>query len=91
MATMTIDDLVPHVQTRLNLSSKAKAKEAIQTVLRAEGYPNPYEALRDLTRTNAKIDRESIHAFIAGLNVSDEVRQRLLSFTPENYTGVDGF
>lgn len=69
----------------------AVVAEAIQTVLRAEGYPNPYEALRDLTRTNAKIDRESIHAFIAGLNVSDEVRQRLLSFTPENYTGVDGF
>jgi adenylosuccinate lyase len=56
--------------------------------LRREGFPKPYEALKDLTRTNAKIDLNSIHAFINMLNVSNEVKAELLNITPFNYTGV---
>lgn len=66
----------------------AVVAEAIQTVLRSEGYPQPYEALRDLTRTNAVINRESIHQFIDRLQVADAVKARLKAFTPHNYTGV---
>lgn len=62
--------------------------EAIQTVLRSENYPNPYEALLNLTRTNAKIDKDSIHEFIDNLDVSDAVKLRLKAITPKNYTGV---
>lgn len=62
--------------------------EAIQTILRREGYPKPYEALRDLTRTNAVIDRNSLHAFIDTLNVSAKVREELKAITPFNYTGI---
>jgi adenylosuccinate lyase len=65
----------------------AVVAEAIQTVLRKEGYPNPYEALKELTRKNAKISREGITAFIAGLDVSDVVKNRLREITPFNYTG----
>ncbi len=68
-------------------SNWAVVAEAIQTVLRKEGYPNPYEALKALTRKNEKITRESIAAFIGGLNVSDEVKKRLKEITPFNYTG----
>lgn len=66
----------------------AVVAEAIQTVLRREGYPKPYEALKDLTRTNSKIDAKSIQAFINMLNVSSEVKTELLNITPFNYTGV---
>ena len=62
--------------------------EAIQTVLRAEGYANPYEALKDLTRGNNKIRQEEFVAFIDRLNVSAEVKKRLKEITPFNYTGV---
>ncbi len=62
--------------------------EAIQTILRREGYPNPYEALKDLTRVNRKIDREVIHEFIDGLQVSDSIKSELKKITPHNYTGV---
>jgi adenylosuccinate lyase len=62
--------------------------EAIQTILRREGYPNPYEALKDLTRVNRKIDRAVIHEFIDGLQVSDTVKAELKKITPHNYTGV---
>ena len=65
----------------------AVVAEAIQTVLRREGYPNPYEALKALTRKNEKITRESIAAFIDSLNVNGEVKERLRSITPFNYTG----
>lgn len=61
--------------------------EAIQTVLRREGYEKPYEALRDLTRTNAEVTHESLTAFIKGLNVRSEVKEQLLALTPLNYTG----
>ena len=61
--------------------------EAIQTVLRKEGYPNPYEALKMLTRKNEKITRQSLSGFIDGLQVSDEVKKKLKAITPFNYTG----
>lgn len=62
--------------------------EALQTILRREGYPKPYEALLALTRTNTKIDKEAIHVFIASLNVSDDVKEEMLKITPHNYTGI---
>lgn len=62
--------------------------EAIQTILRSIGYPNPYEALRDLTRTNEKINQESIAKFVDGLAIDEEVKTKLKSITPENYTGI---
>lgn len=65
----------------------AVVAEAIQTILRKEGYPNPYEALKNLTRRNEKITRESIAGFIDGLDVNEEVKTRLRKITPFNYTG----
>jgi adenylosuccinate lyase len=62
--------------------------EAIQTVLRREGYPNPYESLKELTRTNAKITAERIAVFIQKLEVSDEIKKELSNITPETYTGI---
>ena len=65
----------------------AVAAEAIQTILRREAYPNPYEALKALTRTGDKITKETLHVFINGLDVSDEIKQELMQITPFNYTG----
>jgi adenylosuccinate lyase len=62
--------------------------EAIQTILRREGYPKPYEALKELTRTNTGIDEASIRAFIETLDVSKEVKDELGALRPENYTGI---
>ena len=62
--------------------------EAIQTILRREAYPHPYEALKALTRTNEAVTEERIHHFIDGLEVSDEVKAELKAITPHNYTGV---
>ncbi|MDP4210254.1 MAG: adenylosuccinate lyase [Bacteroidota bacterium] len=62
--------------------------EGIQTILRREGYPNPYEALKELTRTNQRITAPVIAEFIAGLNVSEAVKQELLKITPHSYTGI---
>ena len=62
--------------------------EAIQTILRREAYPNPYEALKDLTRVNRKIDRDVIHEFIDNLAVSEAIKTELKQITPHNYTGV---
>lgn len=66
----------------------AVVAEAIQTILRRENYPNPYEALKDLTRGNNKIDKKSIHHFIDGLKVSNDIKKELKKITPHNYTGV---
>ena len=66
----------------------AVVAEAIQTVLRREAYPHPYEALKALTRTNQKMTEETIHAFIQQLEVSDEVKKELMAITPMNYTGM---
>ena len=62
--------------------------EAIQTILRREGYPNPYEALKDLTRTNQQINGHTIAAFVDTLNISDDIKQELKQITPLNYTGI---
>lgn len=62
--------------------------EAIQTILRRENYPKPYEALKELTRTNEKITRNSIHDFIEGLQITDELKAELKLLSPNNYTGI---
>lgn len=66
----------------------AVVAEAIQTILRREAYPHPYEALKALTRTNEKMTEERIHAFVQTLNVSDSVKAELMAITPYNYTGI---
>ena len=66
----------------------AVVAEAIQTILRREGYPNPYEALKDLTRTNAVINKEAIQNFIQTLNVSDKIKFELMQINPSNYLGI---
>jgi adenylosuccinate lyase len=66
----------------------AVVAEAIQTILRRENYPNPYEALKALTRGNAAIDKKSMHKFIDGLKVSAAIKEELRAITPHNYTGV---
>ena len=66
----------------------AVVAEAIQTILRREAYPHPYEALKSLTRTNAKMTEQTIHEFINGLNVSESVKAELMAITPHNYTGI---
>jgi len=66
----------------------AVVAEAIQTILRREAYPHPYEALKALTRTNEAITQERISVFIDGLNVSDSVKNELHAITPHNYTGI---
>ena len=66
----------------------AVVAEAIQTILRREGYPNPYEALKDLTRTNTVINKEAIHNFIQTLKVSDEIKAELMQISPSNYLGI---
>jgi len=66
----------------------AVVAEAIQTILRREGYPNPYEALKGLTRTNEKINQNSIANFINSLEVSEEIKEELKVITPSNYTGI---
>ena len=66
----------------------AVVAEAIQTILRREAYPNPYEALKALTRTNQKMTEENIHEFIQGLDVSNDIKEELKAITPSNYTGM---
>ncbi|MDO3625168.1 adenylosuccinate lyase [Mucilaginibacter sp. BT774] len=66
----------------------AVVAEAIQTILRREGYPNPYEALKELTRTNAAINAETIAEFVETLNVSDVIKAEIKKISPSNYTGV---
>ena len=69
----------------------AVVAEAIQTILRREGYPQPYEALKTLTRTQKRIDKKAIAEFIESLDVSRAVKDELLKITPENYTGISPF
>ena len=66
----------------------AVVAEGIQTILRREGYPKPYEALKALTRTNTRITRESISEFIDDLDVSEQIKRELKEITPQNYTGI---
>lgn len=67
----------------------AVVSEAIQTILRREGYPKPYEALKDLTRISDKITKDSIWQFVDGLQLSDAIKQELKQITPFNYTGIN--
>lgn len=66
----------------------AVVSEAIQTILRRENYPQPYEALKELTRGNNAIDKEAIHNFIDGLKINSDVKKELKKITPQTYTGV---
>lgn len=66
----------------------AVVAEAVQTILRREGYPNPYEALKDLTRVSGKVDAETMANFVNQLQVSEELKQELIAITPFNYTGI---
>ena len=66
----------------------AVVAEAIQTILRREGYPNPYEALKGLTRTNDKINQKTMADFIDTLDVSNTIKSELKAITPSNYTGI---
>ena len=66
----------------------AVVAEAIQTILRRENFENPYEALKELTRTNSHITSKSIHDFIKNLGVSQKVKDELMKITPHNYTGI---
>ncbi|MDB4582623.1 adenylosuccinate lyase [Draconibacterium sp.] len=66
----------------------AVVAEAIQTILRREFFPNPYEALKDLTRRNEVINQEAIHNFVNGLDVDDKIKEELKRITPQNYTGI---
>lgn len=69
-------------------STWAVVAEGIQTILRREAYPNPYEALKELTRTNQEITEQSIRSFINTLNVNESVKDELRAITPHNYTGI---
>lgn len=78
---------------RENISADLEANwavvaEAIQTILRRENYPNPYESLKDLTRGSKEINKKTIHRFIDTLNVSEEIKEELKKINPENYSGV---
>jgi adenylosuccinate lyase len=66
----------------------AVVAEAIQTILRREGYPNPYEALKELTRTNTQVNAKTIAEFVDTLNVSDSVKEEIKQISPSNYTGI---
>ena len=65
----------------------AVVAEAIQNILRRENYPSPYEKLKELTRNNQRITKDSIHSFIRSLDVSDDIQDELLQITPFNYIG----
>jgi len=78
-------------EARLNAdleSNWAVVAEAIQTILRRENYPNPYEALKDLTRGKHAIDKKAIHEFINSLKISALLKKELKKITPQNYTGL---
>lgn len=75
------------IQKDLN-ANWAVVAEAIQTILRREGYPNPYEALKELTRTNQQVNAETIAEFVSGLSISESVKAEIRQITPSNYTGI---
>jgi adenylosuccinate lyase len=66
----------------------AVVAEAIQTVLRREGFPKPYEALKGLTRKNEAVTKESVHQFVDELPISDALKIELKAISPQNYTGI---
>ena len=85
LAKLILNDAMIHQDLEDNWAVVA---EAIQTILRRENYPNPYEALKQLTRGNAYIDKKSIHYFIDNLKIGNDVKKELKKITPHNYTGV---
>jgi len=85
LGKLIINDSIIYQQLEDNWAVVA---EAIQTILRREKYPNPYEALKELTRGNAYIDKKSIHHFVDNLKISASVKKELKKITPHNYTGV---
>jgi adenylosuccinate lyase len=82
---LILNDGMIHQQLEDNWAVVA---EAVQTILRRENYPNPYEALKELTRGNAYIDKKSIHHFIDNLKINGSIKKELKKITPHNYTGV---
>jgi adenylosuccinate lyase len=81
--------LINEAAIRTDLDNNwAVVAEGIQTILRREGYPHPYETLKALTRTNQKITEQSINTFIDELDVSESVKQELHSITPQTYVGI---
>jgi adenylosuccinate lyase len=85
LAKLVINDSKMHADLENNW---AVVSEAIQTILRRENYPQPYEALKNLTRGNHSIDKKLIHTFIDGLKIGNEVKKELKKITPHNYTGI---
>jgi adenylosuccinate lyase len=85
LGKLVINDAFIHADLENNW---AVVSEAIQTILRRENYPNPYETLKDLTRGNGRIDKKSIHQFIDSLKVNEGIKKELKKITPHNYTGV---
>lgn len=88
LASIVINDAKIHSDLENNW---AVVSEAIQTILRRENYSNPYEALKQLTRGNNQIDKASIHKFIDGLKIDDDVKKELKKISPHNYTGMVNF
>ena len=86
LGKLIINDASIHADLENNWAVVA---EAIQTILRRENYPNPYEALKDLTRGNRHIDKKSIQQFIEGLKIEDNLKKELKKITPHNYTGIE--
>jgi adenylosuccinate lyase len=85
LGSLVINDSKIHADLENNW---AVVSEAIQTILRRENYPDPYEALKKLTRGNGHIDKKSIHEFIDSLKVNDEIKKELKKISPHNYTGM---
>lgn len=85
LSKLVINDTKIHDDLENNWAVVA---EAIQTILRRENYPNPYEALKELTRGNNKIDKKAIHNFIEGLKIQNDIKKELKKITPHNYTGL---
>lgn len=81
--------IINETAIRVDLETNwAVVAEGIQTILRREGYPKPYEALKDLTRTNERVNEQTIATFVDELNVSDEIKAEIKAITPWNYTGI---
>jgi len=85
LSLLIINDAKIHEELENNW---AVVGEAIQTILRRENFPNPYEALKELTRGNNQIDKKSIHQFIDKLKIKDEIKKELKKISPHNYTGI---
>ena len=88
LGSLVINDSKIHSDLENNW---AVVSEAIQTILRRENYPDPYEALKKLTRGNNQVDRKTIHQFIDGLKIDEEIKKELKRISPHNYTGIVNF